>query len=368
MLGQKIRWHLLPILLTSAALSFGQISFGQTNGMSSRDPRGQEINGNNPGVRPEPVGPGTINYVEGQVSLNGQNLTPQSVGTAILKPGQVLDTGAGYVEVLLTPGAFLRIGNNSEVRLLSAGLADTRTELVHGASILEVDQMIKGTHLGLVLNGSTTEIEKKGLYDFDAAQQAVMVLDGKAKIQESSGSQTLDKHHEVLLASRRPLKKRGFKENAVKVEPLYVWSRARSEDEAQASVSAASNADLYAAAGSGWYWDPAWDFYGFWPADYALYSPFGWGFYSPAFFGFGYYGGGYYGDTYGGRWYGHSGWRGHSGWAAGRMGNGLYGHGRVGGMNARIDGFRGGMGGGFHGGGFHGGMGGGGFHGGGGRR
>ncbi len=359
MKGQRIPWQLLPILLASAALAFAQ-----ANGSSMRGTPWQAPNVNRQASPSEPVGPGTINYVEGQVSLSGQDLTPQSVGTATLRPGQVLDTGDGYVEVLLTPGAFLRVGHNSEVRMMSAGLADTRAELVHGASIVEVDQMIKGTNLAVVINGTTTRIEKNGLYDFDAAQQAVMVLDGKANVQEPTGAKTLGKHDEIQLASGHPLKRRAVNEKAVQAEPLYVWSKARSEDEAQASDSAARNADAYMAMGPGWYWDPAWGFYGFWPADYAMFSPYGWGFYSPAFFGFGYYGGGFYGGAYhSARWYGHPGQYGRGGWTGAHLGGG---HARVGGMNARVGAFR--TGGFSHsvGGGFRGGMGGGGFHSGGG--
>ncbi len=338
MKGHKIHWQLLPVLLTSAALCFGQ-----------------------------QVGPGTINYVEGQVFLDGQALTRQSVGTADLKPGQALDTSNGYVEVLLTPGAFLRVGHNSEIRMLSAGLADTQAEVVRGDSMLEADQLIKGANLAVVMNGASTQIEKKGLYDFDAAQQAILVLDGKAKVQEQARSQNLGKHDEVLLASERPLKKRSFDENTVKADPLYVWSKTRSEDEAQASATAASNADIYTVAGPGWFWDPYWSFYGFWPAADALYSPFGWGFYSPGFFGYGYYGGAYYGGyPYVGAYNGHTGryayragntWHGH---VAGTTASprafhsggfarsaGIGGFARSGG----VGGFRGSAGGGFHGGG-----------------
>ncbi len=348
MKGQKIRWQLPLVLLASAALGFGQVSGPPP---AAAGPQEQWPNANSQTRPSEPVGPGTINYVEGQVSLDGEAITPQSIGTATLKPGQALDTGEGFVEVLLTPGAFLRVGHNSEVRIVSAGLANTEVELVRGQSMLEVDQMIKNTNLAVLMNGATTQVEKNGLYNFDAAQQAVMVLDGKAKVDSPAGSKTLNKHDEVLLASQHPLKTRGVNEKAVQADPLYVWSKARSEDEAQASAKAASYADSYAAAGPGWYWDPYWDFYGFWPYDAAfLYSPFGWGFYSPAFFGFGYYGG-----FYGGRWYPRPGAYGHPGF-----------HGRVGGVNASVRGFHGGgfnhsMGGGFHGGGM-----GGGFHGGGG--
>lgn len=357
MKGLKFQWRLIPVLLASAVLGFAQ-----ANGAYASGPPQGQVNGPYPSAQSQgsmapgpatPVGPGTVNYIEGQVSIDGQNLTPGALRASALRPGQTLTTGNGYAEVLLTPGAFLRVGNNSELRMISAGLADTRAELVRGTSIIEVDQIIKGTRLGVLLNGSTTELEKQGLYNFDARNQAVMVLDGKAKVQTASGTQTLGKHDEVLLASDRPLKKRDFNDKVIKQDQLYVWSRARSQDEAAASANAAQNAGVFAAAGPGWFWDPAFDFYGFWPAEAALYSPFGWGFYSPAYFGFGYYGGGYYPGYVGGRWYGHPGhgWSGHRG-----------------GVSASVHSFRSGAG--FHGAtGFHSGAGfhsGGGFHGGGG--
>jgi hypothetical protein len=330
----KLAGKAFAVLLTSAVLGFAQV-----NSMPTRTgpPEGPN-NANYPIQAPMPAGAGSINYVEGQAYIDGETLSLQSVGSAVLEPNRVLNTRDGYAEVLLTPGAFLRVGYGSEVRMLSAGLADTRVQLVRGTAMVEVDQMIIGTHLALAINGPggqvTTQIEKKGLYDFDATQQAVKVLDGKATVASAAGSRKLGKGDQVLLASDHPLKSRSFNESTVKAQPLYVWSKARSEDEAQASIGSATNAGYYAAAGPGWYWDPYLSFYGFWPTADLLYSPFGWSFYSPGFFG--YYSG------YG--WYGHPGW-----------------HGHVGGVSARIGGFHGG---GFHGGGFRGGS----FHGGGGHR
>src|SRR5579872_7485131 len=76
--------------------------------------------------------PGTVNYVEGQAALNGQDLPANAAGSAILGTNQVLDTGQGRAEVLLTPGVFFRLGDNSEVRMVSPGLVDTRIELLKG--------------------------------------------------------------------------------------------------------------------------------------------------------------------------------------------------------------------------------------------
>lgn len=126
------------------------------------------------------VGPGTITYVEGQVSIDGRALSSRSVGSTSLKPGQTLATQEGYAEILLTPGSFLRVGKNSELRLTSAGLADTRVDFVRGSGMLEVDQLIKGTGLRVGYGGATMQIEQKGLYNFDGALPAFRVLDGKA--------------------------------------------------------------------------------------------------------------------------------------------------------------------------------------------
>lgn len=315
-------------LLATAALGFAQMT-------------GTQAPARDAGTRS--VAPGTINYIEGQVSLDAQPLGGNRAMT--LQPGQTLATGPnGFAEVLLTPGAFLRIGNNSQLRFVAAGLADTKAELDRGSAIVEVDQLIKGTNLSVVMNNAAAQIEKKGLYDFDANRQAVKVLDGKARVTEAAASKTIGKNDQVLLASATPLKKTGFDANAVKTEPLYVWSEARSSDESQANVALAQNVAAYGGwYGPGWYWDPYWSFYAYLPADGFLYSPFGWGFYSPAFIG-------YWGVPFG--YYGHYG-------RYGYLGRGGVYHGHVGGVAAaHAGGFHGGFAGGAHafaGGGFHGG-------------
>jgi hypothetical protein len=244
--------------------------------------------------------PGTINYVEGQATLNGQPLGPGAAGYTVVQPTQALDTQAGYVEVLLTPGAFLRIGNNSEVVMQSLGLANLQIQVVRGSAMIEVADFVRGTMLQVSINGATTQVEKRGLYQFDANQQLVRVLDGKAKVLNASRVKTIDKGDQVLLTTAN-LKSHSFDKQVAEADPLYVWSRARSEAEAQANVAVARNVAVYGGwYGPGWYWDPFWAEYAFVPGAGFLYSPFGWGFYSPGFvyaarFYHGFYGRPYYG-------------------------------------------------------------------------
>src|SRR5579872_2549364 len=67
--------------------------------------------------------PGTVNYVEGEVALDGQSLPAKLNGSTLLGTNQVLDTGQGNAELLLTPGVYFRLGANSEARMVSPGIA-----------------------------------------------------------------------------------------------------------------------------------------------------------------------------------------------------------------------------------------------------
>ncbi len=287
--------------------------------------------------------PGTINYVEGQVTLNGQPITPGAAANIVAQPNEAIDTQAGYAEVLLTPGAFLRIGHNSEVVMQSLGLADIQMQVLRGSAMIEAADLVKGTVMDVNMDGATTQIEKRGLYDFDASQDAVRVLDGKAKVEEAAQEKSIGKNHEILLADNPKLKVQDFDKKAVESDPLYVWSSARSQAEAQENMKLAStivvNGGWY---GPGWYWDPFWAGYAFVPGAGLLYSPFGWGFYSPGVvYAAPIYRGYYVRPLHG--WHGGTGWHAGAGWH--------------GGTSAATHAY---VGGGFHGGGFHGG----GFHGG----
>ena len=226
--------------------------------------------------------PGTVNYIEGQVALDGQTLSTTSAGSALLETNQLLETGQGSAELLLTPGVFFRVGDNSEVRMVSPGLANTRVELLKGSAMLEVTELFKENDLAVMVDGATSRIDKNGLYDFNAAQPAVSVLDGKATVYEGDAHVTLKKGHEALLGNGQALKSQKFNKETVETDPLYRWSSLRSQYEAEANIDTARtvivNGGWY---GPGWYWSPFWGFYSFLPGDGILYSPFGWGFYSP---------------------------------------------------------------------------------------
>jgi hypothetical protein len=49
--------------------------------------------------------PGTVNYVEGQATLNGESLPESSAGSVAVETNQVLDTAHGKAELLSRPAS-----------------------------------------------------------------------------------------------------------------------------------------------------------------------------------------------------------------------------------------------------------------------
>jgi hypothetical protein len=321
--------------------------------------------GDNPA--PSMAQPGAVNYVEGSVSLQGQVLNPKSVGSTELSPGQEITTEKGKAEILLIPGVFFRLDDNSAAKMISPDLTHTQIELEHGRAAVEVDEIHDQNQLDVLDAGVPTQLVKNGFYEFDANQPEVLVFDGKAAVEVADGKyRTVKSHHEFALAAAGPEDKPLAKEKPVNFntneakDDFYNWSSLRSQYLAEANNQIAGQYVGAAGFAPGWYWDP-----GFWGYTYIgwdpFFSPFGWGFYP---FGWGGWWGTPVGVWYGSHWHhggayhgpyrgpaGHiyHGYRGMPGGFRGRAPGGIHGGGDFGGH-------AGGMGGGFHGGGaFHGG-------------
>jgi len=273
--------------------------------------------------------PGTLNYVQGSAYLNGSQVNNKSVGTAELMPDEVLRTGGGKAEVLLTPGVFLRVADHSAVQMISPDITNTRVALLRGEAGIEVDEIYPQNDLQIVDNGVSTQLLKKGFYEFTASAPRVLVFSGEAQVELGDGqSREVKKHHEMALEAGVEARPHGF--NASHAEDnLYSWSKLRSEYLAEENEQAA---EQYGWAYPGWYWNPwalGWDW-----------GPWGpWGGWGP-WWGGGFWGGYYGGPIFYGRGYGGRGYGGHPVGGRGFSGGGGFG------------------GGGFHGGGFHGGGGG----------
>ena len=240
--------------------------------------------------------PGTLNYVEGQAQFNGQSLSAKSIGQATLEVGQTLNTQNGKAEILLTPGVFLRAGDNTELKMVADGLTNTALDLVQGHAMVEVADLYKQNDIRIRAGNATAHLLKPGLYDFDLNHNQIRVFDGQASVEEGDKSITVKGGHEVAVADTAPKKAEKFDKKAFANDDLYKWSSLRSAYLAEANIDAARTELANGGYGAGWYgpgfWGPGWDGW-FWdpwfsaftfvPADGIFFSPFGWGFFSPVF-------------------------------------------------------------------------------------
>ncbi len=243
--------------------------------------------------------PGTLNYIEGQASIGDQTLNAKSIGSVALQPGESLTTGTGKAEVLLTPGVFLRVGDNSKVTLVSPNLTNTEVDVKKGQATVEVAEIHKYNVLRIGEDGATTQLQKDGFYDFDSDHSQVRVFKGQALVQDGDHEVKVKGGRELDLSQTGELKAHKFDKNAFENSDLYRFSDLRSQYLAEANVDVARN--YYGGSGwygAGWYWDPWFTAYTWIPGNGMFYSPFGWGFYSPLwaynlpiYYGYG----GYYG-------------------------------------------------------------------------
>jgi FecR protein len=237
--------------------------------------------------------PGALNYVEGHAYINGEPVSSKGLRSTFLNANDTLSTDIGKAEVLLTPGVFLRIGDNSAVKMVSPSLTDTQVEVKRGEAMIEVAGLMKDNGIQVLDHNGSIRIEKDGLYRFSADDPpTAAVLEGKAEVSVGDQKIRLGKGHESVIAPE--LKAEKF--DLTRDDDLYAWSNVRSQYDAASSYQAAKSAPINSSNGwwgygngfysPGWLWNGAFDSWAWVPAYGAFYSPFGWGFYSPGMIGY----------------------------------------------------------------------------------
>jgi len=246
--------------------------------------------------------PGAVNFIQGEVSVNGESVWTSNLKSTFLGANDVIVVKNGKAEVLLTPGVFLRLGDNSEVRMIKPSLIETQLEIVSGESMIEVDDLVPGSSIAIMDHGSSTTLVKPGLYRF--SERSIATLEGKAEVALGDKKIDLKKDKEVQIGDTLVLGKVDLSQD----DELFAWSNTRAQYNAAATYAGSTQA--YQAGGygfssyssPGWYWNSPFNSYMWMPGNGAFYCPFGYGFYGPGVVayapvvGLAYYGGsgGYY--------------------------------------------------------------------------
>jgi hypothetical protein len=226
---------------------------------------------------------GVVQSVDGRALLNDQPVQPKFGQFPEIKENQEFRTEEGRAEILLTPGVFLRMGENSAIRMVSNKLTDTRVEVLSGSVMVESDEIqkneAKDNAVMLLYKDNTMVLVKHGLYRVDADPARFQVYDGEAIVKNDSGQATLRSGKETKLSGA--LMAENFDKKAA--DELYLWSSQRSSYLAKASASSAMTLrnSSGGSAYSPWQFNPMFGMFTFVPYGGIAYSPFGWGFWSP---------------------------------------------------------------------------------------
>ena len=222
---------------------------------------------------------GMVNFVEGQVRIAGQPVKLDGAIFPEVKVGQTLATQAGFAEVLLTPGVFLRLDRDSSFRMVANRLTDTQVEILSGSALVEANEILKDNRIRVKMGDSETALVKRGLYHFNADAGQVRTFDGKAEVLAGDKSTELKGGRTLLVDSSLDVDK--FDKKKAKGE-LYAWSQQRDYRLELANISAARVTNRKSLTSSMWAWDPWLSTFTFLPMSGYGYSPFGFSWYSPA--------------------------------------------------------------------------------------
>ncbi len=220
---------------------------------------------------------GLVHLADGRVLLDEKPIVPKITQFTEVKENSRLRTERGRAEVLLSPGVFLRLGEDSAIVMQSTRLTDVRFRLAAGSAVVEADELGRDIAITVLAGQREIRIERTGLYRFDVPEgeaPRLRVFAGEALI----GSLRVKSNKEVTLDDLVV-----SKFNPEDTDPLDRWSRRRANYVAMASVSASRMAweRGFALTGSSWMWNPYFGMFGFLPYRGVAMSTYGFGFYSP---------------------------------------------------------------------------------------
>jgi len=211
---------------------------------------------------------GGVNAVTGRASLrHGSTEWQQLTIKEDLEAGDVVKTGVdGRVEMLLNPGSYLRVGENSEFELADNSLENLEVRLISGTAIVEVAGVgDEPLFIGITTPHAHMSIIRRGLYRVSVVPgntTELIVRKGRVMLEDShtkvnGGNKVVFSGNSFSVAKLRNEQK----------DDLEAWSKDRAQYLAQANNRIPRKTLLTFASSFSYDWQP-FNRAGFW-----LYSP-----------------------------------------------------------------------------------------------
>jgi len=169
---------------------------------------------------------GVVHFVEGSVFLDNQALDRKSGAFPVIKDGATLRTERGRAEILLMPGSFLRLDDNSSVRLISGALANTKIEFLTGVAIFEVGDSSSDKAMQVIFKDSHVSFPQSGVYRIDADTGILQAYSGEAEVSAENKTSHVDSSHLFFFTLNLETEKL----DAGTQDEFYDWARDRSQE------------------------------------------------------------------------------------------------------------------------------------------
>ena len=185
---------------------------------------------------------GVLHYFEGSVAIDGKPAEHKAATFLSLKNGSTIRTEKGRAELLLTPGVYLRLDENSSLAMISNSLTDTRLQLLTGTAI--VDSLSAGPapndSVVLVYDGSDVRFTKPGVFRIDCEIGELQAYNGESTVTHHRVTTAIDSLHRYYFALEMTTDKAGEGDT----DEFYDWAHNRSDMiEDQNQVASADRAD-----------------------------------------------------------------------------------------------------------------------------
>jgi hypothetical protein len=168
---------------------------------------------------------GLVNHVQGDANVAEMEMA---------RVNRPIRTGVdGYVEVLLRPGSFLRLGENSEAIIDDAELAHVKLTVTRGPAQIEVVEISSDFHISVTTGNLSTKIVASGIYRFVDGTASVV----QGKLRTADSNLTYEKGWQIFFQDNY----RARKTPKIQLTSLDVYSQTRSAEIAQANYSLASS-------------------------------------------------------------------------------------------------------------------------------
>lgn len=244
---------------------------------------------------------GGINFVSGLAEVQRANAQEwQSLGMKDeVRAGDRVRTGAGgRVEMLLTPGSFLRLDENAEFKLTNSSLERLSINLLRGAVIIEALGVGDDAPLvGIATPHTKIAVMRSGIYRINAAQSEteVAVRKGRALV-GSNLSFVVKGGRKIVTTAETPMTETAKLDKRERDE-FDAWSKDRAEEIAAVNRKLSERtlrASLVSFASLNSSFTPSYRSIGFWVFNRSrncyTFVPYSWDWASP-------YGGNYFTST-----------------------------------------------------------------------